>query len=183
MPNERKTDIVILGLLAHEPLTGYGIKKLIDGAISFFWKGSYGSIYPALSAMEKDGLITSSEMPQGDRKRIVYSITESGRKALADWLKIPAAKNELKYETLIKLFFSGSADKDTITANIDSFARETAAKLALLKQYQETLGKIMDNSDHLCYYLTVSFGIETYEAHLRWCESAKKLLEQQNDRR
>ena len=27
------------------------------GAISFFWKGSFGSIYPALSDMEKQGLV------------------------------------------------------------------------------------------------------------------------------
>ena len=183
MTDVRKPDAVILGLLAHEPLTGYDIKKRIDGAISFFWKRSYGSIYPALSAMEKDGFITSSEMPQGDRKRIVYSITESGRNALSEWLKLPAAKNELRYETLLKLFFGGSADKDTVTANIDAFERETAEGLAVLKRYRDILGNIADNSDHLCYLLTVNFGIETYEAHLRWCESAKKLLEQQKDRR
>jgi len=33
-----KIDMVILGLLSHEDLTGYDIKKMIDGAISFFWK-------------------------------------------------------------------------------------------------------------------------------------------------
>ena len=53
MAKDRKIDMVILGLLAHEDLTGYDIKKQIDGAISFFWKGSFGSIYPALSDMEK----------------------------------------------------------------------------------------------------------------------------------
>ena len=41
MARERKIDMVILGLLSHENLTGYDIKKRIDGAISFFWKGSY----------------------------------------------------------------------------------------------------------------------------------------------
>ncbi|MDE6129590.1 MAG: PadR family transcriptional regulator, partial [Lachnospiraceae bacterium] len=51
MANERKIDMVILGLLSHEPLTGYDIKKRIDGAIRFFWKGSFGSIYPALNTM------------------------------------------------------------------------------------------------------------------------------------
>ena len=57
MAKDRKIDVVILGLLAHENLTGYDIKKQIDGAISFFWKGSFGSIYPALSDMEKQGLV------------------------------------------------------------------------------------------------------------------------------
>ncbi len=39
MAKDRKIDMVILGLLAHEDLTGYDIKKRIDGAISLFWKG------------------------------------------------------------------------------------------------------------------------------------------------
>ena len=47
MAKERKIDMVILGLLSHEDLTGYEIKKRMDGAISFFWKGSFGNIYPA----------------------------------------------------------------------------------------------------------------------------------------
>ena len=38
MAKDRKIDVVILGLLAHEDLTGYVIKKQIDGAISFSGK-------------------------------------------------------------------------------------------------------------------------------------------------
>ncbi|MDE6063639.1 MAG: PadR family transcriptional regulator, partial [Lachnospiraceae bacterium] len=73
MANERKIDMVILGLLSHEPLTGYDIKKRIDGAIRFFWKGSFGSIYPALNAMEKDGLVTKENSSESGREKIVYA--------------------------------------------------------------------------------------------------------------
>ena len=61
MAKERKIDMVILGLLSHEDLTGYDIKKRIDGAISFFWKGSFGNIYPALKDMETQGLIIKNQ--------------------------------------------------------------------------------------------------------------------------
>ncbi|MBR2256084.1 MAG: hypothetical protein IJ899_01845 [Blautia sp.] len=33
----------------------------------------------------------------------------------------------------------------------------------------------MDQKDHV-YYLTVTFGIDTYEAYLKWCGRAKKIL-------
>ena len=69
MAKERKIDRVILGLLSHEPLTGYDIKKRIDTSIRFFWKGSFGSIYPALSDMEKNGLITRSEHKEEENSR------------------------------------------------------------------------------------------------------------------
>ena len=63
MAKDRKIDLVILGLLFHEDLTGYDIKKRIDGAISFFWKWSFGSIYPALDDMEKSWLIKKRKIP------------------------------------------------------------------------------------------------------------------------
>ena len=41
MARERKIDMVILGLLSHENLTGYDIKKRIDGAINLFLEGKF----------------------------------------------------------------------------------------------------------------------------------------------
>ena len=64
MAKDRKIDLVILGLLSHEDLTGYDIKKQIDSGISFFWKGSFGSIYPALSEMEKSGFVKKKQAPK-----------------------------------------------------------------------------------------------------------------------
>ena len=81
MAKERKIDMVILGLLSHEDLTGYDIKKRIDGAISFFWKGSFGNIYPALKDMETQGLISKNDTSVGGRERITYKITEAGGRA------------------------------------------------------------------------------------------------------
>ena len=80
MAKDRKIDLVILGLLAHEDLTGYDIKKNIDGSISFFWKGSFGSIYPALSDMEMQGLIKRNRSDNsGGREKITYHLTKKGK--------------------------------------------------------------------------------------------------------
>ena len=43
MANEKKINYVILGLLNHESLTGYEIKKRIDHSLKFFWSGSFGA--------------------------------------------------------------------------------------------------------------------------------------------
>ena len=58
MANEKKMDCVLLGLLSHEPLTGYEIKKRMDTTLKLFWNASYGSIYPTLNGMERDGYVT-----------------------------------------------------------------------------------------------------------------------------
>lgn len=178
MAKDRKIDMVILGLLFHEKLTGYDIKKRIDSSIRFFWKGSFGSIYPSLSAMEKEGLVIKAvdEENTSKRERIVYEITDSGRKVLADWLEENTAENSIRYETLLKLFFGGAANTKVSVETIEAFENEISKDLELLKFYKSNLERVLNERDHIFFYLTVSFGVETYEAYLRWSKEAKKLL-------
>ncbi len=51
MANTKKMDYVLLGLLSHEPMTGYEMKKRLDTSLRFFWGGSFGSIYPTLNQL------------------------------------------------------------------------------------------------------------------------------------
>lgn len=45
MAIEKKSDCVILGLLSHEDLTGYEIKKRMDTALKYFWGGRVMAAY------------------------------------------------------------------------------------------------------------------------------------------
>ncbi len=178
MAAKKKIDMVILGLLSHEDLTGYDIKKRIDGAVSFFWKGSFGNIYPALKEMESNGLIEKSDTSIGGRERITYHIAKRGKEQLNKWLNEEQASNELRYETLLKLFFGGAQEPETSLRNIEMFEEKIKRDLMTLRGYSDILGKNLDNGDHLYYYLTVTFGIDTYEAYLKWCNKAKRIIKQ-----
>ncbi|MCR4813549.1 MAG: PadR family transcriptional regulator [Lachnospiraceae bacterium] len=176
MAREKKINVVILGLLNHEDLTGYDIKKRIDEAIGFFWKGSFGNIYPALKELEEGKYIKSRTDSAGNREKIRYRITAKGKKLLEDWLKEEQISNELRYETLLKLFFAGASDRETALRNIEVFEGEIRRDLGILKVYCKSLESIKDDGDHIYYYLTVTFGVDTYEAYLKWCTKAKKIL-------
>ena len=145
MAKDRKIDLLILGLLFHEDLTGYDIKKRIDESISFFWKGSFGSIYPALSDMEKFGLVEKHRADDsGRREKILYHITDKGIDALREWLNVEQATNDLKYETMLKLYFGGAEDKSVALKNIVHFEEQVKKDLAVLQVYQENLEKVLD---------------------------------------
>ncbi len=176
MAKDKKIDMVILGLLSHEDLTGYDIKKRIDTGIIFFWKGSFGNIYPALRDMEEEGLISKKDVSVGGRERISYHISSSGKSALKKWLSDEQASNELRYETLLKLFFGGCQDKKVSLHNIEVFENQISSDLKILKGFASKLKPNLEVADHLYFYLTVSFGIETYEAYLKWCKKAKEML-------
>ena len=50
-------ELAVLGLLKEQPLHGYELKKRLGETLGFLWGVSYGSLYPALRRLEKDGAI------------------------------------------------------------------------------------------------------------------------------
>ncbi|MCI6715236.1 MAG: PadR family transcriptional regulator, partial [Lachnospiraceae bacterium] len=102
MATEKKLDCVILGLLSHEDLTGYEIKKRMDTTLKYFWGASFGSIYPTLNGLVERGLATKRDGAENKRNKLIYTITDEGRNYLKEWLRVPAERDELRYETLLK---------------------------------------------------------------------------------
>ncbi len=180
MANEKKLDCVILGLLAHEDLTGYEIKKRMDTALRFFWGASFGSIYPTLKGLVEDGLAIKADTA-GERNKITYSITDAGRIYLKNWLEVPVEKDELRYETLLKLFFAGDAGGKTAIRHIENFEAKVKGGLPMLRGAVENLERVLDQDDsHLYYLLTARFGVKVFETYLEWCAETKAALSGKN---
>ncbi len=71
---------IILDLIRDQPRHGYEIIRILEDRTHGFYSPSPGVVYPTLQLLEEMGYVTST---QQDGKR-VYSITEEGRKFLAD---------------------------------------------------------------------------------------------------
>jgi DNA-binding PadR family transcriptional regulator len=107
---------VILALLKLEPLTGYDIKRTTDVSTRYFWRASYGQIYPELRRLEEDGLVTAREEPRGGRRRRVYELTPKGQDVLTDWLRGETDLFELRDEGLLRLFFGDLVSSEDLLA-------------------------------------------------------------------
>lgn len=176
MATEKKLDCVILGLLSHEALTGYEIKKRIDTTLKYFWGASYGSIYPTLNELVKRGFAVREECAENKRNKQIYTITENGREYLREWLKLPAEKDELRYETLLKLFFGNEQGEAQAIAHIEAFRQKTEKEMEFLLDAKKLLESSMEDDTHKYYLLTVELGIKTYSTYLEWCREAKDFL-------
>ena len=80
-----------LAILSFGEATGYDIRKFAaDGPFSYFIESSFGSVYPALDRLWREGLIERrQERRPGKPSRNVYALTEAGRKALVEALHQP----------------------------------------------------------------------------------------------
>ena len=96
---------VILGLLGFAPRTGYDVKRVTDFSTRFFWRASYGQIYPELRRLEAAGLVSARDEPYGRRRRRVFALTPEGEAALKAWLRGTDDLYELRDEGLLRLFF------------------------------------------------------------------------------
>ncbi|MGH2909096.1 MAG: PadR family transcriptional regulator, partial [Solirubrobacteraceae bacterium] len=72
--------LAVLRLLAEEPRNGYQLMQTIEERSEGQWRPSPGSMYPALSQLEDEGLIHSAEA-DGARR---FEITDAGREALQE---------------------------------------------------------------------------------------------------
>ena len=78
--------LLILATLQDGPAHGYALARTIERRTENALQLREGTLYPALHALERDGLIVSAwETPDKGRERKVYTLTESGTKKLTEW--------------------------------------------------------------------------------------------------
>jgi DNA-binding PadR family transcriptional regulator len=72
-------ELAILGLLKERSMHGYQLSKRLTDTLGGFWRVSYGSLYPSLRRLEKDGAVEQVfDQQEVGRRKNVYRITERG---------------------------------------------------------------------------------------------------------
>jgi len=89
-------DLLILKLLAIEPLHGWAISRRLKIVSQEVLQVSEGSLYPALHKLEQEGWITAEwKQTENNRRAKFYSLTRPGRKQLeaesASWHLLSSA--------------------------------------------------------------------------------------------
>ena len=94
---------ICLAILTRGDATGYEIKKLFEeGGYRHFVEASFGSIYPALTALAGDGLVTCTAVPQDGRPdKKVYHLTSRGRLELLRAVDLPTEVAKMACPTLV----------------------------------------------------------------------------------
>lgn len=102
------TKVLCMGILYRQEASGYEIKKSCEeGPFAHIHATSYGSIYPALGKLERDGLVDCTEFAQEKRPdKKLYRLTDKGRQAFHESLLEPPAADRVRSDFLFLLFFS-----------------------------------------------------------------------------
>jgi DNA-binding PadR family transcriptional regulator len=154
-------ELAILGLLKEQPLHGYELKKRLGETLGSLWGISYGSLYPALRRLERDGSIEIVEpdvvvvpMPatgslDGDlaaarmrrpakssrRTKKAYRITDHGDARLSQLLLDDDVTGDDERTFALKLAFCGHLDPDS---RLELLTRRRAALADRLARARRT---------------------------------------------
>ncbi len=76
-------DLMILTILAREPMHGYGISQRLTALSGDEFHVNPGSLFPSLYRLEQDGKLKADWRPtENNRRAKYYRLTPSGRRQL-----------------------------------------------------------------------------------------------------
>jgi transcriptional regulator len=89
-------DILILKMLALEPMNGWAISHRLREVSTDALQVSHGSLYPALHKLERSGFVSAEwRISDNNRRAKFYSLTRPGRQYLKaetqDWVRLSSA--------------------------------------------------------------------------------------------
>jgi DNA-binding PadR family transcriptional regulator len=97
--------LTLLELL--DEATPYDLKQALERSIENFWPVPHTTFYVEPERLTHAGLLSERREAHG-RRRKVYSLTDAGRAALAQWRDSPIlAPPQLRDEGVLKLFAGG----------------------------------------------------------------------------
>jgi PadR family transcriptional regulator, regulatory protein AphA len=120
------TSYAVLSVLSLRPHSTYDITRQMRLSMHYMWPRAESNMYAEPRRLVEAGLATAREEWNGQRRRTVYSITEAGRAALAEWHAAPSARQRYECEALVKVLFAENGTRDDLLASIHALGDDAA---------------------------------------------------------
>ena len=169
-----QTRMAVLGGLSMAPMTGYALREQIRGALGRFWAESFGQIYPALAALERDGLVRRLESTRPGSS--TFAITPAGLLRLRQLLAEAPQPTTPRNGVLLRLFFGRQLGSDACRRLVSDARARAETELAEFRGIRNELA-VADGADAPYILLTVLAGEHSARATLAWADEALAILD------
>lgn len=161
-------DFIILGLLQQQTLTGYGIRKIFETTALGNYSSSPGTIYPALSRLQRFALIESKESG--------FQIQPRGTKALVQWLERPVSQADIQ-KKMAELVLRFAFMEELLSAIAqEQFLTNLLAGLKIYIHQLEQFYMAGKSNMNLTAQLAFEHGLSSYKNDLNWVKKTLKVI-------
>jgi PadR family transcriptional regulator AphA len=179
--------LCLLGMLSHQNMTGYDLKKLADKTIAKFREAQTSQVYRELNYMEDIGWLTSIIEIQTEKpNKRIYSITDAGKQVFLDWIReSPLDEDKVNVSIfLMKTFF---ANERSLAENQVIFSQFRQACVDRLTNIEDSFQDLVDlrktfpeHNPYAFYWdFTVDFEKAFYKMSIEWADKCIKQIEKQ----
>jgi DNA-binding PadR family transcriptional regulator len=175
-------ELPVLGLLKERAMHGYELRKQLGAMLGPFWQVSWGSLYPTLRRLARDGAVEKVAEPakprrsrsttkstrstmSGGRRKTVYRITPAGERLFTEMLGESAASVDAEHFTLKLAFFRYLEPE----ARLALLERRRAYLQEKLAQFRANLRDYKEKVDS--YTLSLQHhGMASTESDIAWID-------------
>ncbi len=182
-------ELPVLGLLKEKEMHGYELRKQLGAMLGPFWQVSWGSLYPTLRRLAKDGAVEKLPVPatrapkaraatrtrkarpaasttiSPGRRKTVYRITPKGEGQFTAMLEETAAAVDAEHFTL-KLAFFRYLQPETRLALLE---RRRAYLQDKLQQFKANIRDYKERIDSYTLSLQ-NHGMASTESDIAWID-------------
>lgn len=169
----------IMTALLEDKMSGFELARAFDASLGFFWRASHQQIYQELKKLAARGLLESETVPQvGKPKKIVYTITETGRASMDKWVYEESRVQDAKDDLFVKLYNLSSSNVSHLIREVEQRREQVMQRVYLYETIRR--GHYEDPKSlpirRQGIYLALDWGIQQGEQFLQWCDGALEIL-------
>lgn len=176
MASSDQTQTAVLGALSIMPMTGYALREQIRDTLGHFWGESFGQLYPALTDLERAGMVEREGAGEGRSSR--FAITNAGVTRLRELLAEPPQPTRPRNGMMLRLFFGRQLGPEACRRLVLDAREQAEAQLAAMKAARNDLQQEHHLTQDVPYILlTVSAGEHGARATIAWADETLAALE------
>ena len=163
---------VCLGVLTLGDASGYEIQKNVKrGCFQLFFDASYGSIYPALSKLTAEGMVTGvTKSRPGKPDKKVYSITPHGRLAFVEALSQSPEADKYRSDFMARMLFCELLLPGELAQLVE---KRLAHHGTVIEELERMLDRPLANGDEF----VIRYGRAIHQAAKKFIEENRHLVE------
>ena len=173
---------VLLAVIASEPRSGYGLKKMFNASPASVYQPSPGALYPALRRLEERGLLRAEQQVSSGRRALrLYQVTDAGLAVYLEWLRRPVVPATVVTDLGQHLMRFSLMEKYLERAEVIAFLADLGDALDGFVTGVEQFAAARQGALGQHALLALEHGIATHRASLEWVRSAMAALGETSD--
>lgn len=177
------TSYAVLAQVAVRPWSAYELAQQRVRYFRYTWPAAESAIYREVKRLDAMGLIQGTKEYTGKRARTVYSIGDTGKEALREWLGTPVAPFSMEFEAILRVFVAPLGTKEELIGTLEQVLADARDMLGFASQVKQEFIDGINVTQDQAYIraIAVDFFISHLNTVAAWAERTLEEVETWND--